>query len=401
MLRNLWSGSKEPRVEELDTEDEDSDSQGVGLSARHPNRVVSDSLRFTGVDLGDRNNTYMRREYNYADSEDDDDSGSATQEDETLQDSMQLTARGNEQLLLESALKRIQRAQAKGKADVKLNKEELAALERQHKRIEAAEREAERERRRSSGSGTDRKGKKSKKHSKEERVTVPIAQLDRSASTSRKKSSASSSRSRKGSPSKKVYPPMGYFPPPPPASRSRAGTTGRTSQRSHEDSPPVSFRYRPSAGQRHVSDPHMGMPQEHWSREASHLNPFQYQTAGPGGVAPYPDLSQGTSRRHASGPSEVAYSRSGSSALSSSKSQRGSRRPSRQQVEEPSDSSEEQTSSDDLGNGAQIREPRGRDREIIVEVSPERAPTRSKKKSSSSPTKRKPVPTILGRRKKK
>lgn len=400
--------SGDARVEEVETEDEDSDTQGVGLAApaRRPNRVVSDSLRFTGVDLGDRSNSYVRSSYRYGDSEDDL-SASATEDDDEDADSgesVQLVVSSKEQALIDSAMKRIKRAQAKGKTDVKLNKEELAALERQRKREEM-----ERQLRRNSGSSSERK-KKKKKSPKDERVAVPLSQLEpssrkkKSSSHSRRQSlnARTSGRSREDSPNELVYPPMGYFPPPSTTGRPRSGTTGqRTSGRQHGDAPPVSFHYqeRRPTGQRHASDPHSAglPPQEQWMQHPAQLNPFKYQTSG----AQYSEVGSVSSRRHTSGPSEVAYIRGGTTIIPS-KSRRGSRRQSQHREPEPSDTSDEQTSSDDLGNGAQIREPvRGRDREIIVEVSPERRSPVPTKKKSSSPTKRKPVPTISGRRKKK
>lgn len=398
---------EEVRVEEVETEDEDSDTQGVGLVApsRRPTRVVSDSLRFTGVDLGDRSNSYPRGSYRYGDSEEDLSASATEDEDEDADsgDSVQLVVSSKEQALIDSAMKRIKRAQAKGKTDVKLNKEELAALERQRRREEM-----ERQLRRNSGSSSERK-KKKKKSPKDERVAIPLSQLEPS---SRKKKSSSHSRrqsvnargtgrSREDSPPEQVYPPMGYFPPPSTSQgRSRAGTTSRTSGRQHGDAPPVSFHYqeRRPISQRHASDPHSAglPPQEQWMQHHAQLNPFKYQTSG----ANYSEVGSVSSRRHTSGPSEVTYVRGGTTIIPS-KSRHGSRRQSQQRAPSPSDTSDEQTSSDDLGNGAQIREPiRGRDREIVVEVSPERPPVPSKKKSSS-PTKRKPVPTISGRRKKK
>ena len=396
-------------------DDDDTDTQGVGLTSRRQARFVSDSLQFTGTDLGDRSGN-VRRRYRYEDSEEDEDETSVSgseddedededEDDEAYRRANQLAIRDREEALIQSALKRISRAQAKGRVDVKLNKEELAALERQRRRMQ----EEEERRRNSAGSSSDRKKKQ-----KEQRVAIPLSQLE---PVSRKKRSAHPPRQdslpshlaaaagpRSNSPAQ-VYPPMGYFPPPSTAhsrgTRSRAGTRG-----AHEDySPPVSFDYaaRPSSGHRHASEssarPHSrGLPhEENWVPHGNAVDPFQYQTAGP--RVQYPGAPSALSKRH-SGGSDIVYAMHRQQQPgSSSRSRHGSRRQSRSRLDD-SETSEEQTSSDELGNGAQIREPpttRGRGRGIVVEVSPEPEPAPSKKKSSS-PTKRK---STSGRKKKK
>lgn len=374
---------------------------------------MSDSLNFTGTDLGDRSRGVARRGHRYQGSDDDETSVSGSEDEEDSGESQsggsgQLTVRDDrEEALIQSALQRINRAQAKGKADVKLNKDELAALERRRKRMRE-----EAERLKSSGSGSDRKKRK------EQRVAVPLSQLDpsslkrRPAHPPRQDSlPARAAVSREDSPDYPPeylpYPPMGYFAPPVSSqSRSRSGThVPRPSSRARENgSPPVAFDYlqAPHSNHRHVSESSArprsrGMPQDElWMPQQ--VDPFQYQTAGPRHAA-YPGQPPPFSKRHVSTPAEMSYMQQRGGPGPSSRSRHGSARTSLSRVPD-GESSDEDTASDELGNGAQIREPtRGRDSEIVVEVSPERGPERSKKKSSS-PTKRKPVASGSRRKRK-
>lgn len=396
----------------------------MGLSARRQTRFVSDSLQFTGTDLGDRSAGVVRRGHRYQGSDDDSDGDSENSSDSDSDDeddtegsysggSSQNSLSAHEEALIQSALKRINRAQAQGRADVKLNKEELAALERRRKRLQEEAERAERERARASaGSGSDRKKRK------EQRVAVPLSQFEpvsrkkRSGHPPRKESLPARPSAAGGDSPDQVYPPMGYFPPPS-QSRSRSSShmprQGTRSRDANGNSPPVSYHQHPSqhaSGYRHASDsmarPHSsrGLPHEDaWIPNPSTLDPFQYMTDG-SNVA-YPSHASASSRRHAPSPSGTVYKQQRGHPVPSptTRSRHGSARPSLSRVPD-SETSEEDTASDELGNGAQIREPaRGRNREIVVEVSPEPEPQPVKKKSSS-PTKRKPAPTG-GRRKKK
>ncbi|KAL2214057.1 hypothetical protein CC79DRAFT_1362837 [Sarocladium strictum] len=342
-----------------------------------------------------------------------------------------LSAKEKEEVLVQSAMRRIESAQQKGRTDVKLNKEELAALERRRKRMEE---EAEKERKKKkkkkgSSSGSDRK------KSKEQRIAVPLSRLE---PVSRKKKSSPSSARESPATSRRpsstdltkghdpqVYPPMGYFPPPSGRNRPRSGTSlsQRPPSRMLDDRAPSPFNYeymqRPNSANRHVSeglarpssrgmhpDQHYGWdyspPSSSGSREGP--DPFAYQTAGP--RAPYAASSTGAaaapSRRHVSGPAESYMSRrgqmAGAPAAARGRHSLGGHRDNRDASSlTDSQTSEEDSTSDELGHGAQIREPpplpqaRGRE-EIVVEESPERSREGgSSKKKSSSPVKRKPV----------
>ncbi|KAF4968164.1 hypothetical protein FSARC_4440 [Fusarium sarcochroum] len=265
------------RVEELSDEDQ-TDTQGVGISSGTMTRFASDSLRFTGIDMGG----------GYQDSEDEEDDDSESSEDEEFEQYLaQLALKDREEALVQSARYRIDRARAKGRTDVDLNDEEMAALQRRRERDEA-----------------EKKKKKSSKKNRGSRVAIPLTQLEPS---SRKKKAPpvshqpgqlsrprqSSSNSNLTEDQDRQYPPMGYFPPPATAGRPRSGTA--SSQR-----PPSSMRgQRAPSTSRHTSDsgrrgrkpPPYGeipMPGMSSSRSGSQapLDPFQFQD--PGAQAPSP-----------------------------------------------------------------------------------------------------------------
>ena len=308
-----------------------------------------------------------------------------------------VTLRQREEDLVQSALRRIARAQAKGKADVKLSKDELAALERRRQRMqeeEERERQKKRDRRqRGSGSGSERK------KSKEQRLAVPLTQLQpmsRKKQTSRhppRKDSMPRHVSASNVPDsrdRQVYPPMGYFPPPS-ASRARARSSAGPAL---EDNVPYEYLPPPpplpaGAGRSRSS---RGSPRDDatmLSTSRSNIDPFQFQTASP----------TRQSKRHVSGPAEFLYgqtSRRGAATAPSTRSRHPPRRTSYNGELSTDSQTSEESISDERGNGAQIREPTasvaptsgyasGRGNGIVVEVSPER----KKKKSSSSPVKRK------------
>ncbi len=85
-------------------------------------------------------------------SEDSEQAGSDNQTQVALKD------KEKEEALVESALARIRRAQARGREDVRLTQEELAALERRRDRLQNEERRKRRER--------------------EQRISVPISHLE-------------------------------------------------------------------------------------------------------------------------------------------------------------------------------------------------------------------------------
>jgi hypothetical protein len=192
---------------------------------------------------------------------------------------------------VESALARIRKARARGKQDVKLNKGEVAALERRRKRLEAE-------------SATRRRGSDDKKRrDKEPRVAVSLSQFDAPLpgrggmsspddALSRHSSSSAVARSQ-GQPG----PPIGVFAPPQ-TSHARAQSPS-SSQRSlsqrHGSSSPFDYQY--VSTQRHASDStrpssslkslsHEGYRRPSSSSSQAGLNPFQFQTSGPYAAPP-------------------------------------------------------------------------------------------------------------------
>lgn len=303
-----------------------------------------------------------------------------------------------EEALIQSALQRISRARAKGKADVKLNKEELAALERRRQRMQ------EEEERRKRGSGSE--SSRGKKRAKEQRIAVPLTHLE---PISRKRGAAPPNQSSPGqrpaprhvsmgdlpdsqAPAQ-VYPPMGYFAPPSTSrSRQRSGTSSRAPSQAREErgSSPYQHDYPPlwPPTGRQVSDSatrarsSRGSPyEESLSGSRTQVDPFQYQTAGTCAPPAGP-------RRYVSGPAELVYdTRRGVFPAP------GARHASRRQSldDEPSeDDSETSGGSTSEDSGARVREPRGmtRDMDTVVEMSPERGPSRKK---PSPPAKKKPA----------
>ncbi|GAW26292.1 putative prenylated Rab acceptor 1 [Rosellinia necatrix] len=213
-----------------------------------------------------------RNKYAYQHSDDDNDltesDSQATTDEETEDD-----ARAEmENALVQSALARIRKARARGRQDVKLNKGEVAALERRRKRLEA---EAARKK------GAD--GRKRK--DKEQRVAVPISQFDAPSHSS----SSAMVRSQ--------GPPVGMFPPPnTPQGRPRSSASShslRSSFQRHGSSSPFDYQYvSTSSNRRHGSDtlkhssslkalPHEEDQGHDSPSPHTGLDPFQYQTSEP------------------------------------------------------------------------------------------------------------------------
>ncbi|KAF9879679.1 hypothetical protein CkaCkLH20_02490 [Colletotrichum karsti] len=409
--------SGEARVEELETEEDDSDIQGVGLVSRGK-RIASDSLRFTGTDLGDRAGA-SRRGYEYRSEDDDEDDSSEDDSEEEENDNSSgdeldidwdnLSPMEREEALVQTALARIRRAQENGRTDVKLNKEEMAALDRHKKRMEKEARKQERRRRKE----------------RDQRVSIPLAQFG--APMRRPTLPSEDDLPRHPSPgtfaetqARDTMPAVGYFPPPSGSRpRQRSGTS--SSQRPpsqalrERGSSPFQYAY---VGARHTSDPKpsssRGPTDDGWSpssstssmsRSRAGVDPFQFQTEGPRAQ------SAAAARRKVSGSTDGRRT----PVVPPTARVTRSRAPPPEEEEESSEdsSSEESTeesTSDGTGNGAQIQpQPapaparqtrRGRKEAIVVEETrePARETSRGKKSSNPSPSKRKPVG---GRKKKK
>ncbi|KAI1433656.1 hypothetical protein GGR50DRAFT_478316 [Xylaria sp. CBS 124048] len=328
-------------VEEL--ESDDAGSQGGGL-VRTPGRrrLISDEFRFTGTDMGGGR---VRDRYAYQGSDDDDDDNDSESNSEaTTDDDTEDEARSElENALVQSALARIRKAQAKGKQDVKLNKEELAALERRRKRLQA---EADKKR------GKDNRRQKER----EQRVAVPLSQFDLPVSATVPPAGVSSSSQRQGS------------------------------------SSPFDYQYvSPSSNKRHASDtPRSNLSLSNVTRgedrrpqaSPSHHSPdpFQFQTDGPRARYPTGATAYGSMSRGGAPPT--------------AKSSLGETR-------------ENDIGSDEHGNGARIGQGRSQDNGTVPTAgsSPEsehgRSRTTRARSRNASPGKRKPVGTGSRRRKAK
>lgn len=390
----LWQ-QEQSRVEELDSDD--TDTQGVGLSF-DKKRFFSDPLHFTGIDLS--SSSRPRKSYTYDDTENSSDADSPESgEDGT--NALQIALRDKEEALVQSALARIRRAQEKGKQQVKLNQDELDALEKRRKRMQAA---ATTKNRKGSGSGS---GSERRRRSDRQLVALPPAEP----------------RSRKrGKPSKSgdVTPPAGAAPPgmlisgtdgltyaslgyyPQQAGVNRKSPTRPRSAASQQlPRAPPQYAYQQGTSSRHYSEgarptsssssgSRRPLPdEEDWhpvhSRRSSvssgPVDPFEYQV-DPGHPPPIPQYyMQG--RRNVSGPPEVAYSslhRSPPPGPAYPSMARGSSDPSlrrkssrHDEVESlGSNSDDDEDVSDDLGNGVQVfvEDDRRPERERVVTRKP-------------------------------
>lgn len=411
--QSMW-GNGQRVVEELGTGD-DTDTQGVGLASGR--RFSSDPLRFTGIDVGESMVRSRRRAYEQSDDDNDDTSDSDQDSELDAGSETQLALQEKENALVESALRRIRRAQAKGKQEVKLNKKELAALEQRRKRMQAE----------SGGS---------KKKKREQRYAVPLSQLGPISQKENRSlvapddtlpphpSPGTFERTQEG----RLQPPVGWFAHPPSSrpgtadSRESRRSSGRASDRELSSSP-FQYSYVQSSSSpsnpRHASDPSLRhrssrgplpheeswMPQYGASASTSSIpsahDPFRYMTSG--SQAPYHAGSSGGSRNPPGLSPYLDPLRAGNAA----------RRQSRQispDDTESEDSDDEGDTSDEVGAGVRIGSSNvgpssGRDQIIVEEerepTPPPRPVTRSKKASSAtSSPKRKPVGGGTGRKKK-
>ncbi|KAL7901410.1 PRA1 family domain-containing protein [Trichoderma sp. SZMC 28014] len=300
--------------------------------------LASDDDDEDGQGLRNRETGAVRRSQRRYDSRDEEDSSSGDSYDEDYSDDQQDEEDEWEAALVEKALYRINKAQAKGRTDVRLSKEEIKALERRQQRMEAEERRNRRRR--------------------QERVAIPLSQFGSMARLGGSESGSTPvSRQPSGSETHdEISPQMGYFPPPS-GSRPRPKSTISTSR-------PTSFH------------------------EESSKDPFKYQTAGPRAANSAP-------KRHGSGQSDLsAMSRQGKPESVSEWSRQGSsRRQSSDDTSEELALAEERSSRTESSS----RTAKGRE-EIVVEVEvespsgPERASSRTRsttrKKSDPAPTRR-------------
>jgi len=319
----------------------------------------------------------------------------------------QIALRDKEEALVHSALARIRRAQERGKSEVNLRQEEVAALERRRKRMQSAA-TASKSRKGSGSSGGS--GSERKRRPEHTMVTVPIVQPDASRPQARHRGNRV--RERAESPRRPVsaapgpgivvegpegasFAPIGgYYPPS--SSSNRSSPTRPRSSSSHQSSrrtpPQTSYQKPPS--NRHVSEgtrppppnnvQRVALPhEEDWvpasrSRRSSissqpyGYDPFEYQTSGPPPSMSQYAYAQGSSRRYVSGPPEVQYSslrrsppagsHPPSGALHAAAASASDPTLDRRNIEvieipdsESESSSEDEDTSDDTGNGVAVK----------------------------------------------
>ncbi|CAN8099179.1 unnamed protein product [Discula destructiva] len=353
----------------------------------------------------------QRRKHAYGQSEDNDSSDSE-QDTELDEEGYAQYARADEEALVESAMRRIRRAQAGGKKEVKLSRKELAALEK-HRRRQAEG--------------------QSKKKKKEPRYAVPLSQLAPTSQKENRTTRIPGALPTVETPQRQaVQPPVGWFAHP---SSSRSGfsdprrpTSSRTSDREGSTSP---FQYNyvrpavPVSTSRHLSDPTVRptpastrgnlpypdtrMPQFNPSSSVpsvpSTLDPFRYMTSGP--HAPY-HAGSAPSLRNVSGSSVGAGYYEPATRGSASAPRRHSRQrtpdgdESSSEDDEDEDEDQDETS-DEADAGARVGNSStiGRE-EIIVEVdrqpTPEPRVTRSKKATSAQGSPRSSPKSVSRRR---
>lgn len=369
-------------MEEIDSDD-DTDTQGVGLISGQK-RFASDPLQFTGMDLAP--GSKARRDYN-DDTEDSEDVSEDSEVEGT--NALQMAFRDKEEALVQSALARIRRAQEKGKSEVKLNQDELNALEKRRKRMQSAATSKARK-----GSGSDRGSESERRRNEQVRVSVPLAAIGEpvrkqgrprrsEASDQPPPSTANGPGFLVAGPDGLQYAPVSYYPPQVTAKRNPETRPRSATSAQLRGTPPPHFPYPAPGNARHLAEntrpasssshsPRRPLPDEaSWqpaysrrssiSSQHSHgVDPFEYQeySEGPSSQS---YLQQQPGRRYFSGPPEVSYStRRNPPAMSSasyapstgsSNSRRRSRRGEQASVDS---SSEEEDHSDDLGNGVQV-----------------------------------------------
>lgn len=404
--RKQWDwGDQHARVEELDSDD--TDIQGVGLVSGKETRFTSDPLHFTGTELAP---TRVRKSYIIEDS-----AGSSDSEGSELEGID--ASRGGfreEEAHVQSALKRIQRAQDKGRKEVKLNQDELDALENRRKRMQEAEEKKARK-----GSGSSNGSGSEKKRRSDRNIVIPLAPPG-TASSSRSSSRPNSSRrSSRGKSKKHDEPPSTTNPPGflvagadglqySPLGSSQQPSSNRNSISSRPRAPMSSQAPRGapnayfSTSQRHVPDSmrpassasnrSRAIPDEEGrvpnSRRSSGsssyniIDPFEYQVSSdaPPPVSAQYMTSQQSNRRVAPNPQNISYSSVRRSVVPAPRGQDAfvdpslyPRRSNRDELAEEYYSSSGE-SSNDLGNGVQVfveeREERERDRAVQVPRKP-------------------------------
>lgn len=213
----------------MGSSDESGAQSGVGLDFSKK-RFASDPLQFTGIDLAAK--PRARRGYAYQESSSDD----SDESDNSQVSERQIALRNREEALVQSALARIKRAHEKGKTEVKLDPEELEALERRKQKM---------------------------KTGKSKRVTVPLAPPPEISDTRRRQNRQLEASAPPpgmlvaGPEGNLVYAPLGQYPPQALSNRPPSGGSTRVPSNPSRNGGSPSSYYPPSPNARHTSDPQM------------------------------------------------------------------------------------------------------------------------------------------------
>lgn len=269
-----------------------------------------------------------RKGYRFDASESDSDGNRSRSDDEDNMSERQIALRDKEEALVQSALARIRRAQERGKREVKLNPDELAALEKRRKRMQSAATSKPKKGSASSGgSGSERR-----RRSDRALITVPIVSPEPRRQSDRHRDH-SPSRTSSGGPGMVVegadgvfsYAPIGHYPPAARSSPTRPRSSTSLSQQPRH-APPPHLSDHPQG--RHYSDeirpnssgvnPRLPLPHEDgWepsSRRSSVSSqgyahdPFDYQVSSGYPSSLSAGYTQASGRRNVSGPPQVSYS---------------------------------------------------------------------------------------------
>jgi len=259
------------------------------------NRTTSDPLRFTGIDLGGRDGgvTRSRRKGYELEGGDGAQKSSSDDSDSDGDKGKAVSSQEREEALYQSAMARIRRAQEKGRTDVRLTQDELAAFERHRQREE----EEDRRKRRA------------------QRIAIPLSQLG-SASRARRDSSEEDSPPQPKRHSLELnadqQPPMGYFPPSAPRTLRPPSVHGSSSHapskaaadRERADSP-FTYSYVNASEHlgpsRHASDPASGRPLSRVSTREDTVSPPSRSSTGQGSVDPFQFMTGGSKSPYHSG----------------------------------------------------------------------------------------------------
>ena len=309
MSRREWEEQQQRQWEEQQRRFEDLDSDSdTGRGVELDPAFVSDKLYFDGADLG---RSHGRRRYSVTPSSSDSDDYEEEQDPRTAH--MQIALRDKEDVLVHQAHRRIDKARMLGQSNVKLPKLEAEALEK-------AERKAVSKRKpvssrwmpgrspRASGPPSPTASRKASKSS--------FTKIGGSASPVQPANPPGFKVT--GPQGEAIYSPLGYYPPNlgpsqggNPRLLSRPSSSRGLQQQRTPPLPQSAFRVdsrRNFSGPEHYEytrplpdDPDWRPRNRSDSRLPYPVDPFQYQTSGPGSSRD----SHNQGRRHVSGPADT------------------------------------------------------------------------------------------------